>query len=281
MKIAFWNTGGMGRDSDKLSIADQWVRNNDPDILLFEEISASLEAAVSICGLNKVLWVATLDKNGGRSTKDLAVFAKSDVNLTASDSEMPYIDTVNDDRERSGLFVGEPRRKLCDVCFNYRKENYYLMGLHANSSYSGGATAVACMNKYIEENVKCKIIAGGDFNSDRDGIGKLTKKVNPIDYRGREMTFTQWNKGIRPQIFNKASMDYNDKAYKDYCNELSISEDNNELRTWTKYVLAHKLIDYVLCSAHIDIQPVNNCANETEWLAILKTFDHAPVMFEI
>lgn len=298
----------MGEDSEKLKACGEWVENNSPDIVIFSEISFTIKDTATIGSLNRLKWVITLDVNGRESTKNLAVFAKASVRSGTSDvayektgdtamplwrmvteeTELPFFESVKEERTARSLVVNPPKRKLPSITVEFQTGRYlHIYGLHANASYSGGKTALAAIDKFIANSVQTAkssasspIVAGGDFNCDSGRLTDgLTQKVAPLAYDGKELQFTQWNKDLRPASYIKGNRYYDEAEYKKYCAALHLTQD--VLEGWTQSIKPGKQIDYVLCSKGLKIEAVKNCSSAAEWLGVLKQFDHAPVLYQV
>jgi|GEM_PF-3590525 len=284
MKIAFWNTGGMGADSEKLRLANSWYKNCNPDIWVLEEVSHTLDLTQLFAGGSgncKSSYTTVDDKNGTASTKGLALVYKDTLALNPTSKALPNQRAVANDRSSSGLLAQSPQRREC-IYFSCKVDgtDHDFYGLHANASTSGGDAAVACLASAIEGS-RVNTVAGGDFNSTKSVEGAHIKKVLGKAYDGTDLKFTQWDKSGKPAKYTSAHFDFKQSDYASYLTSVHLPADHRGQKDWTQHVEPHKVIDYVLCASGVTITAEKNCKDVDEWFEILKTFDHCPVVYTI
>lgn len=253
-RIAFWNVNtGLTSWKDRLETLYYWSRSMVVDLLFLEEVSHTLEDELpEITGMEPLATSVMLDVNGNRSTKDLWVLQKEG----------------NDFQGREARISGMMSRRACVVAKN---DDLTVWGLHANSSYKGGLSAVIAVDAAIV-NAPGNIV-GGDFNLDQSLIPGLKTKHNlqcaykrPWDWDGNTLQFTQWRK----QFGNV--MDPKDR-WKIHLKKL----DTGFLK-----IIPNVVLDYVVYDSNtFTLDNEENCHDEAQWVSVLKNFDHCPVLFEV
>lgn len=254
-RIAFWNiNAGEGSWKDRLSTLTAWCGDMKPDLLFLEEVSYTLEKSLeSITGMKKVAHAVVLDKNNQRSTKDLWALQKDGNGFKGAVARI------------SGMMSRRP-------CVKAWNNNLTIWGLHANSSYKGGCSAVIATDLMIQgapENV-----VGGDFNFDILRIPKLKEQnvlscqySRPLSWqKDTYLKFTQWNKEFGSPIDEEEYDDYHLKKY-----------DVGYYK-----IEAHNVIDYAVYSnKKRTVVSEANCIDEQQWAKVLKNFDHCPVVYSV
>jgi endonuclease/exonuclease/phosphatase family metal-dependent hydrolase len=250
IKVAFWNINtGKGSFIDRKATIKQWCKDMKLDLLILEEVSSTFsdDDLERMTGLVKVAHVGTLDVRGRGSTKQIWALKKAGTAFEGRPLRLPGLRSI-----RMGIKV------------TYAN-HFAIWGLHANSSYSGGRNTVNLSADYLKKNKK--IVVGGDFNcpnayAEKVGVGmKITRS-----WQGNDLKFSQWKKeyGAKMRIpdanFHLATQD---------CGLLKIIPTKN------------KVIDYVMYDKTLAVTPVKSCLSEDRWVAILKNFDHSPVVYQI
>ncbi|WP_338763066.1 endonuclease/exonuclease/phosphatase family protein [Massilia sp. METH4] len=285
--IAFWNVGGMSDSSGKLAVFTAWRNAHTPDILFLEEAGKNLTVGNLVGAGQNSMTAEMADKNGGASTKNLAVIFPNNLGLEATAKRMWSQRAVANNRLNSGISAGSPQRR--DILYLVGKiqgQKHHIYGMHANASYSGGNTAFDCAEQELENNTREAAIVGGDFNSVKDSDSNRVRKILPLDYNGDELPFTQWAKtGKRAQFMGPGLTNAtNLQDYNEYLESIRLPPNYVPHANWLYEVQPHGLIDFVLSNAvtdAADLIALPNCTDSDEWFNVLKEFDHCPVLYEL
>jgi hypothetical protein len=246
ISVAFWNIN-MGAASFKNRGATfiAWCAKVKPDLLLLEEVSASLrndmEKLTSMSAMN---YVNTLDKNDDESTKQLWALQKIGNPYQARVLRLPQLDA---------------KRALLKVTGTDDK-GFALWVVHANASAKGGKAAVAATTDYLQQTPEA--VVGGDFNCP---IADAAGACHPLSWNNNPLLLTQWNKvdgtttapAVGLHLVTAASPLFYQK------------------------IEPHNVIDYVMPGAGRTATAVQNCPDEGMWRDILISFDHCPVVYTV
>lgn len=287
MKVAFWNVGGMGMTGSKLPACKSWIANHRPDVIFFQEVSASLEHHGPGGDYSEWLWVPTLNKHGEASTKNLAVYGRQEYQPLLRMAEHTPLITyaeVQAQLKEEGRRSPDARREAAAIALEYQENvRLYIFGMHANASESGAFTSFRAADRLVSRAEGGDLLLiGGDFNTDSGALSAgLTKKISPLSYRDTILPFTQWDKDDLPANLSAGGPHRNDAEIRAYRDSILMPVDHGALNAWYKIVQPHRAIDYVLCSEGLRISALKNCSSADEWLTILREFDHAPVIYQI
>lgn len=286
IKIAFWNVGGMSDSSNKMTVFNAWRAANAPDILFIEEVGKNATVR-NLVGAGQLSLTAEMaDKNGGISTKNMAVIYPNNLDLSSTEKAMTNQRAVANARVASGGIAATPqRRNILYLVGKIEGKIYHIYGMHANASSSGGNTAFDCMEQSLERNGEASI-AGGDFNSVKSGDSSQVRKILPIGYDGEKLRFTQWAKVGKRAQFNGPGLTNagNFAAYTTYLESVHLPHDYLRQAASHHEVKPHNVIDYILSNNITDaanLTALPNCSSVDEWFTILTEFDHCPVMYKL
>ncbi len=247
MKVAFWNVNmGVTSFQARLNTFTTWCNEVQPDLLLLEEVSSTLQAnaLANGSGMTEIGRVGTLDVNRNPSTKDLVALEKTGTMFQFACTALRFPNLSQ-------------RRMLLKVTCTDLNPTLTLWGIHANASKKGGQNAVTKVATYLANNPGA--VVGGDFNLDYNSVGYGYKRKSKR-WDNFPTKFTQWNRngnsippprslGIRTPIFHTIN--------------------------------TGSCLDYVLYGSSRKVIPKKNCKQMGTWREILVYFDHCPIVFEI
>lgn len=252
LKVAFWNINtGEGSYKDRLKAFENWCGNAVPDLLILEEVSHTLEDRIeTLTGMKAVVSVETLTKKRKRSTKQLWGLQKDGLDFKGTALRLPDLTAI----------------RMC-VKVTSSTYGFSVWGIHANASYKGGRTAVDYADIYLQSNVKN--LVGGDFNCPifyTQNNLSYSDVTPPQSWQNNTLLFSQWKK--------------------DFGKKVSIPDTSLHLQNKDCGLTIPKpnpggVIDYVLSGNGRTVTALPNCVSEDEWVAILKNFDHCPVLYSV
>lgn len=264
MKVAFWNVGGMGVNSPlvKQNTFCVWCQKMQPDLLILEEVSFTLENALpGMAGMEGVNYVNTLDKNLNPSTKQIWVLEKRGFNYNARPLRFPEL----------------VQRRMC-LKATSPTSDCVIWGIHANASYWGGKQAILKAEQYLRTSPNACV--GGDFNCDIRCASQIlgappVQICWPRSWNHVYLNFTQWSKDEDiiptpcPDLHIQSCLSGDPIFGIDRIGRLYCQPKPNEV------------IDYVMSVPNCTVQALPNCPDEITWANILERFDHCPVVYEI
>lgn len=247
MKIAFWNVN-MGASSyrARLSSFQSWCNEVQPDLLLLEEVSSTLDAGALATGsgMTEIGRVGTLDVNLNPSTKDLVAMEKTNTAFTFACRPLRFPELSQ-------------KRMLLKVTCTDLNPTLTVWGIHANASKKGGTNAVLKVTTYLGSNPDA--VVGGDFNLDIGLVGFGNKRKSKR-WDNIPLAFTQWNR--RGVAFPSAA-------------SLGVTTPINQT------IQANAVLDYLMFGNNRVVHPKRNCKNQHTWRDILAQFDHCPVVYDV
>lgn len=285
MRVAFWNVNmGEGSHPVRLQTFVTWCAEMTPHVLVLEEVSATLaQDLAGLTGMVEITHAETLTRKLAPSTKQIWALQRQGLGFQGR--------ALSIDKYPGAIRLGV---KITHATLGLR-----IWGIHANASLSGGRNAVAAALTIVAKNPNA--VVGGDFNfgfldADARAPGRC---IRCLSWEGAPLLFSQWRKeygrlNVSPsqQANNNNNNNNNANSKTDPNNNNNNNNvDNNnadplhlkEMGTGYNTILPNQkgVIDFVICGTKRTVIPLNNCANGRTWAAILKYFDHAPVMVVI
>lgn len=252
LKVAFWNINtGEGSYKDRLKAFENWCGNAAPDLLILEEVSHTLEDRIeTLTGMKGVVSVETLTKKRKRSTKQLWGLQKSGLDFKGKALRLPSLTAI----------------RMC-VKVTSSTYGFSVWGIHANASRRGGRTAVAYADAYLKKNVKNLI--GGDLNcalSYTQNNLSHSDVTPPKSWQNNTLLFSQWKSSFGSTVTIP---------------DTSLHLQNKDCGFTVPTPNPNGVIDYVISGNSRTVTALPNCVSEDEWVAILKNFDHCPVLYSV
>jgi hypothetical protein len=176
-----------------------------------------------------------------------------DKNDAVSGKNLVVLGSSSTDYRAKGSYLPglDSKRSLVKVYPKGREDEFCAYGIHANASKSGGAAATKAALNFVVENFNTVI--GGDFNCSIANVAKFA--VHPVDFAGKALSFTQWNKTAGSTTIGTELLYFK--------------------------LEPHDVIDYVIPGKGRKVAAMPNCANVGEWINVVRSFDHAPVVYSI
>jgi hypothetical protein len=250
--VAFWNINtGKGSFGDRITAFADWCQEVDPDVLVLEEVSHTLEDSLpTLTNMDEIVHVNTRDKNLKKSTKQIWALQRPGFGF-----------------EGRALRLTEYENAIrMAVKLTHTKLKMVIWGLHANASSSGGRHAVEMALETINDYPET--VMGGDFNRSFDDAAKISKGLayRCWSWQSNALRFSQWKKQEGWIMKNPDALFHLDKKN---CGYLTVKPTEKGV------------IDFVIAGSKRTVKPLRNCYHEETWIAILKSFDHAPVVYRI
>jgi exodeoxyribonuclease-3 len=251
MKISTWNVNSI---KARLTTVLQWLKNENPDVALLQELKCQTEAfpyqEIEDLGYNIAVF-------GQKTYNGVAILSKSPLSDIVTNfpgnpipDEARYIEAVVN-------FAGAAIRVACIYVPNGQSLD--------SSKYPIKLDFLENLSKYYQTFSNEKIIIGGDFNialTDLDVYDPVTLNESVL-FSTKEKQ--QLRKFIASNLIDIYRANKTDEGYTWWDYRANSFSRNNGMR-----------IDYIFCSAEA-AQMNTDCFVSKEWRGKEKASDHAPV----